>query len=79
MFYSRRETGPSLLRFLLMFIVALGLALYFAVTDTAYDRAGVMLAAALLCGGYFLWQALQFDSAYAVREKMVQRLRDVWN
>lgn len=75
MFYSRREPGPSLLRFLIMFVVALGLSFYFLTTDTAYDRAGVMLLAAVLCGGYFLWQARQFESADAVKEEMVRSVR----
>lgn len=79
MFYSRRESGPSLLRFLAMFVVALGLSLYFLTTDPAYDRAGVMLAAAALCGGYFLWQARRFESVRAVKEEMVRSLRNVWS
>lgn len=79
MFYSRQESGPSLLRFLLMFVVAFGCSVYFLLTDTAYDRAGVMLLAAVLCGGYFLWQARQFDNPDAVKEELIHSLRNVWN
>ena len=78
MFYSRQASGPSLLRFLVMFVVALGLSLYFLVTDASYDRAGVMLTAAGLCGGYFWWQAHQLDSADAVKEEVVRPLRKMW-
>lgn len=78
MFYSRRENGSSLLRFLVMFVVALGLAFYFFATDTGYDRAGVMLAAATLCGANVLWQARRFESVDAVKEEVLHSLRKVW-
>lgn len=77
MFYSRRDPGPALLRFLVMFVVAFGLSVYFLLTDTAYDRAGVMLAAAVLCGGYFLWQLREFESFAAVKKEMVRSLSNV--
>jgi hypothetical protein len=38
-----------------------------------------MFAAALLTGGFFLWQALQLDGPRAVKENMLQSLRDVWS
>lgn len=79
MFYSRQEPGPSLLRFLVMFVVAFGCSIYFFLTDVDYDRVGVMLAAAGLCGGYFLWQTRQFESAEAVMEEMMRSLREVWS
>lgn len=79
MFYSRKDPTPSLLRFLAMFIVALGLSIYFLATDVAYDRVGVMLTAAVLCGGYFLWQAREFGSADAVKKEMLRRLHNVWS
>ena len=78
MFYSRREKDPSLLRYLIMFIVGAGLALFFLITDSAYDRAGVMAAAALLSGGFLVWQMLQFDDVKAAKDAMTQSLRDVW-
>jgi hypothetical protein len=79
MFYPRQEKSPSLLKYLFMFIVAAGLALFFLITDSAYDRAGVMGAAALLAGSFLVWQILQFDDVGAVKEEITQRLRDVWS
>ena len=79
MFYSRNDSKLPLLRHLVMFLVAFGLAIFFLATDATYDRAGVMLIAALLCGGFFLWQALQFDRPDAVKEEVLQSLRDVWS
>ncbi len=79
MFYSRQKRGDSLLRFLVMGVVALALAIYFFVTDAAYDRAGVMLAAAVLCGGNFLWKARRLESTEAVKEQMMGRLRKIWS
>ena len=78
MFYSRREPGPSLLRHLAMFIVAVGLALFFLATDAGYDRAGVMGVAALLSGGYLGWQLRQFESVEAAKDTLVRRLRARW-
>lgn len=78
MFYSRREKQPSLLRYLIMFCAAAGLALFFLVTDPTYNRAGVMGTAALLCGGYLLWQMRRFESAEAVKDEVTQPLRDLW-
>lgn len=79
MFYSRNQSSPPLLRHLVMFLIAFGLSIFFLATDPTYDRAGVMFIAALLTGGFFLWQALQFDSPRAVKEEMLQSLRDVWS
>ena len=78
MFYSRRDKRPPLLRYLVMFCVAAGLMLFFLATDPAYDRAGVMGIAALLCGGYLLWQVRQFDSPEAAKDEVIQPLRDLW-
>lgn len=78
MFYSRQQHKPPLLRFLIMFVIATGLALYFLWVDLAYDRAGVMAVAALLSGGYLVWQARQYDSLQAVRAEILRTLRDVW-
>ena len=78
MFYSRSEKDPSLFRYLIMFVVAAGLALFFLVTDSAYDRAGVMGAAACLSGGFLMWQMLQFDDVDAAKDALTQSLRDVW-
>lgn len=83
MFYSRQprkapqKRGDSLLRFLVMAVVALGFALYFFVTDAGYDRAGVMLAAAVLCGGNVLWKARHFENVEAAKQKVLDRLREV--
>lgn len=78
MFYSRHKKNPSLLKYLIMFVVAAGLALFFLITDAAYDRAGVMGAAALLAGSYLAWQMRQFDDADAAKDEVAQNLRDVW-
>lgn len=79
MFYSRHEKNPSLLKYLIMFVIAAGLALFFLITDSAYDRAGVMGAAALLSGSFLVWQMLQFDDADAAKEEITQNVRDVWS
>jgi len=79
MFYSRHEKNPSLLKYLIMFVIAAGLALFFLITDAAYDRAGVMGAAALLSGSFLVWQMLQFDDADAAKEEITQNMRDVWS
>lgn len=79
MFYPRQEKNPSLLKYLLMFVVAAGLALFFLITDAAYDRAGVMGAAALLSGSFLVWQMLQFGDVKAAKEAITQNLRDVWS
>lgn len=79
MFYPRHEKNPSLLKYLIMFIIAAGLALFFLITDSAYDRAGVMGAAALLSGSFLVWQMLQFDDADAAKEEITQNMRDVWS
>jgi hypothetical protein len=79
MFYSRHEKNPSLLKYLIMFVIAAGLALFFLITDSAYDRAGVMGAAALLSGGFLVWQMLQFDDTDAAKEEITQNMRDVWS
>lgn len=76
MFYSRQKSNGSLLRFLVMFVVALALALYFFVTDAGHDRVGVMLAAAALCGGNMLWKARRFENAEAVSQNVLDRLRE---
>lgn len=78
MFYSRHEKNPSLLKYLIMFVAAAGMALYFLVTDTAYDRAGVMAAAALLAGSFLVWQMLQFDDVDEAKDEITENLRDVW-
>lgn len=78
MFYSRHEKNPSLLKYLVMFVVAGGLALFFLITDTAYDRAGVMGAAALLAGSFLVWQVRQYDDVDAAKEEIADKLRDGW-
>lgn len=78
MFYSRHEKNPSLLKYLIMFLIAAGLAVFFLVTDSGYDRAGVMAAAALLAGGFLGWQMLQFDDAESAKDAMTESLRNVW-
>lgn len=79
MFYPRHEKNPSLLKYLIMFVIAAGLALFFLITDSAYDRAGVMGAAALLSGSFLVWQMLQFDDTDAAKEEITQNMRDVWS
>lgn len=78
MFYPRHEKDPSLLKYLVMFVVAAGLAVFFLITDPAYDRAGVMGAAALLAGSFLAWQMFQYDDVSAAKEALTQSLRDVW-
>ncbi len=78
MFYSRHENDPSLLKYLAMFVVAAALALFFLITDSAYDRAGVMGAAALLAGSFLVWQMLRYDDVDTAKDEIAEKLRDGW-
>jgi len=78
MFYSRHEKDPSVLKYLIMFVVAAAAALFFLVTDSAYDRAGVMGAAALLSGSFLVWQMLQYDDVDTAKDEIAEKLRDGW-